>query len=321
MTLLIRLTLCLMLFAGLAACGDSSFQKTKSGLAYKIISDKKNPVVKHGQVLKFEYVQKVRDSVLISWTDNGPAYVPIDSAVPAEYNPAEIFSLLRKGDSAVVVIEADTIKNKGGQLPPFLKPKDKVFLMIKVKEVFPNEEAANKDREVVIQEMMKKQEAEAEVQKKIDLQVIDQYLKSKNITAQSAAQGTLVEITSMGKGAVCDSGKFVSVMYTGRTLAGKVFDSNIDSAFGHAGQPFSFMIGGRGAIKGWDDGLRLFRKGSKGRLYIPSALAYGKRGAQPDILPNENLIFDVEVVDVSDKMPQSMVPPMPPMPDTSKLKK
>ena len=81
------------------------------------------------------------------------------------------------------------------------------------------------------------------------------------------------------------------------------------------------MIGGRGAIQGWDDGLRLFRKGGKGRLYIPSAMAYGKRGAQPDILPDENLIFDVEIVDVSDKRPEPKLPPAPPMPQTKPSKK
>ncbi|MFM7838051.1 MAG: FKBP-type peptidyl-prolyl cis-trans isomerase [Chitinophagaceae bacterium] len=305
-----------------AACTGGGYSKTPSGLAYKIISDKKNPVVKPGQIIKFTYLQKVHDSVLVNSDDNGPAYVAIDSATPANYNPAEIFSLLRKGDSAVIVIEADTIKNKnGGQLPPFLKNKDKIFLMIKISEVFATNADADKDRQAATEVIMKKMEAEAEVQKTKDLVILNEYLKTKNIKAQSAPKGTLVEILQPGSGAAIDSGKYVTVHYTGKTIAGKVFDSSIDSAFGHPGQPYTLMIGGRGAIQGWDDGLRLFRKGGKGRLYIPSALAYGKRGAQPDIQPDENLIFDVEIVDVADKRPEPKLPPAPPMPQTKPSKK
>jgi FKBP-type peptidyl-prolyl cis-trans isomerase 2 len=51
-------------------------------------------------------------------------------------------------------------------------------------------------------------------------------------------------------------------------------------------------------IKGWTDGLSLLKKGSKARLYIPSSMAYGSRGAGGQIPPNANLSFDVEVVDV-----------------------
>ena len=105
------------------------------------------------------------------------------------------------------------------------------------------------------------------------------------------------------------SGKFVSVMYTGKTFEGEAFDSNIDPKFQHAGQPFTLQIGVGGAIQGWDDGLRLFKEGGKGTLYIPSSLAYGKQGRGDKIKPNANLIFDVEVVKVSDSMPRPQTPP------------
>jgi FKBP-type peptidyl-prolyl cis-trans isomerase FkpA len=91
-----------------------------------------------------------------------------------------------------------------------------------------------------------------------------------------------------------------------------VFDSNQDSAFGHT-DPYILTIGKRGAIEGWDDGLRLFNKGGKGRLFIPSLLAYG--GNPPPgapFKPFENLIFDVEVLDVTEHKEQ----PRPQMPPT-----
>ncbi len=304
----------------IAACnGGATFKRTKSGMMYKIMSDGKNPIAKTGQILKFDFTQKVRDSILGSSVLNGPVYVPVDSVTTSDYNPNEIFGLLRKGDSAVVIFEADTLRKKQGGLPPFLKAKDKIYLTFKVLEVFVTQEAASKDRELSMQEFMKKQEVLSESQKIKDVQILKDYVKSKGISVVSAPKGTLVEITTAGTGASCDSGKFLSVMYTGKTIAGTVFDSNIDPQFGHAGEPYVFQVAARGAIEGWSDGLSLFKKGGKGRLYIPSSLAWGKMGSGEKIKPDDNVIFDVEVVDVSDTRP---APPAPPaIKDTVSKKK
>lgn len=315
--------LSLLIMIAMAGCNSgSTFKRTKSGLMYKIISDKKNPVATKGQILKFDFMQKVHDSLLGSSADNGPVYVPVDSAVAPDYNPNEIFGLLRKGDSAVVIFEADTLRKKQGGLPPFLKAKDKIYLTFRVSDVFATQEEATKDREAAMQVFIKKQEALAENQKKIDIKILEDYLKSKGITAQSAPKGTLVEIVNPGTGASCDSGKFVTVKYTGKTLAGKPFDSSVDPAFGHPGQHYTFHLGVRGpqaAIEGWNDGIKFFKKGGIGRLYVPSSLGYGKQGSGPDIKPNENLVFDVEIMDVNDTMPAPA--PRPAMNDSSARKK
>jgi FKBP-type peptidyl-prolyl cis-trans isomerase FkpA/FKBP-type peptidyl-prolyl cis-trans isomerase FklB len=52
-----------------------------------------------------------------------------------------------------------------------------------------------------------------------------------------------------------------------------------------------------GVIAGWTEGVQLMKEGDKFRLYIPSELAYGERGAGP-IGPNEALIFDVELIKI-----------------------
>lgn len=303
-----------LLVLALNSCDSGgSFKRTRSGLMYKIISDQKNPVVKKGQFVRFDYVQTLGDSVLNNSENNGPAYVVIDSAVSPDYNPTEVFGLLRKGDSAVIVMEADTLRKKNPMgLPPFIKAKDKIFLKLRVVNVFNTQEEADKDRSAAMEAFMKKQEALADVQKQKDIKTLEEYTKSKGITVQKAARGTLVEIINPGTGPAVDSGKFVTVNYTGQTLAGKVFDSSIDPKFGHPGQPYTFQIGRQGAggaIAGWDDGLRLFKQGGKGRLYIPSTLGYGKQGAGEDIKPDENLIFDIEIVSVSDTRPAPPVPP------------
>lgn len=290
----------------LAACSGGSFKRTKSGLMYKIISDKKNPVVKKGNILKFNVIQKVRDSVLYNSDMGMPAYAQVDSAVTPTYNPNEIFGLLRKGDSVVILFEADTILKKGMQLDPFIKPKDKIFVIFKITDVFATSDEATKDSEIEQQKAMKKQEAMSEGQKQKDIAALKEYAKAKNINVVSAPKGTLVEVQDPGTGPQVDSGKWVTVAYTGKSLEGKTFDSSIEPEFGH--EPYSFQIGSQGAITGWDDGLRLFRKGGKGRLLVPSTLAYGKAGSPPRIAPNENLTFYVEVLEVSDTQP---APPAP----------
>ena len=55
--------------------------------------------------------------------------------------------------------------------------------------------------------------------------------------------------------------------------------------------------------KGFTDGIRLLRKGSVAKIYIPSSLAYGSTGNPPAIGPNEHLIFDIKVEDVQEKAP------------------
>jgi FKBP-type peptidyl-prolyl cis-trans isomerase FkpA len=293
-------TLVLLAFFSLgiiAGCSrGGGFKKTKSGIQYKIISDGKSPIAKRGEFLKVHYTQKVRDSILSTSANGMPTYAPVDS-IGAVYSPAEIFPLLRKGDSAVIVMHADTLLRRQGQLPPFIKKKDKLTLTIRVVDVLPNQEALQKDQEQLLSG-----------QKDKEIKAIQEYLTKNNIQAQKTEKGTFVEITQQGTGPAADSGKAVHVMYKGQTLSGRVFDTNLDSSFGHT-DPYTFVIGTRSAIQGWDDGLRLFKKGGKGRLFIPSMLAYGQNpDPRSGIRPFENLMFDIEIVDVTDAPKQELMP-------------
>ena len=95
--------------------------------------------------------------------------------------------------------------------------------------------------------------------------------------------------------------------YTGKLLIGTPFDSNVDPQFGHV-SPFVFALGTGQVIRGWDEGIALFKKGGKGVLYIPSSLAYGERSPGPQIPANSVLIFDVEVVDAGAPAAQPQMP-------------
>src|SRR5882757_1242184 len=188
-----------VLFAAVS-CTNQEYKKTKSGLLYKIISDGKGEPAKKGQFLKVNVVQKLRDSVLYSSEGSMPVYIPVDSARPV-YSPTEIFPLLRKGDSAVVVELADTLQKKfGGQLPPFIHKKDKLTIAFKVLDVFPTLQDKTADME---QEMVGEKQRE--------IKAVEDYLAQNNIKAEKTEKGTYVVVDAVGNGTQVDSGKQVSV--------------------------------------------------------------------------------------------------------------
>lgn len=106
--------------------------------------------------------------------------------------------------------------------------------------------------------------------------------------------GLQYEVISSGEegAASPDANDKVKVHYHGTLVDGTVFDSSVDR-----GEPIEFAV--NGVIKGWTEALQLMKKGDKWKLYIPSDLAYGQRGAGPKIGPNSALIFEVELLDIT----------------------
>ncbi len=98
----------------------------------------------------------------------------------------------------------------------------------------------------------------------------------------------------VGNGATAAAGNLVSVHYTGWLTNGQKFDSSVDR-----GQPFSFPLGAGQVIKGWDEGVAGMKVGGKRQLRIPPELGYGAGGAGGVIPGNATLIFDVELLQVS----------------------
>lgn len=103
----------------------------------------------------------------------------------------------------------------------------------------------------------------------------------------------IVEDLEEGDGDVAESGRHLTMHYTGRLTDGKVFDSSHRRK-----QPFEFVLGGGQVIKGWDQGIGGMKVGGKRKLTIPSDLAYGSQGFRPLIGPGATLVFEVELLAV-----------------------
>jgi FKBP-type peptidyl-prolyl cis-trans isomerase len=102
--------------------------------------------------------------------------------------------------------------------------------------------------------------------------------------------GLQYEVIVEGKGPK-PSGPRAKVLthYHGTTIDGVVFDSSV-----LRNEPLSFGL--NQVITGWTEGLQLMPEGSKYKLFIPHHLAYGERGAGPDIPGGATLIFEVELL-------------------------
>ncbi len=114
-------------------------------------------------------------------------------------------------------------------------------------------------------------------------------------TQSVIADGVIINNNIEGEGTEILKHSKIQVHYTGKLQDGTKFDSSFDR-----GEPFSFQIGLRQVIEGWEIGLMGMKVGGKRTLIIPSELAYGEKGAGDLIPPNATLTFDVEIVAVQD---------------------
>ncbi|MBJ59294.1 MAG: peptidylprolyl isomerase [Flavobacteriales bacterium] len=119
---------------------------------------------------------------------------------------------------------------------------------------------------------------------------LDENGKKEGVT--TTASGLQYEVLTNGTGSTPVETDQVTVHYHGTLVDGTVFDSSIER-----GQPATFPV--NGVIPGWVEALQLMNVGSKYKLYIPSDLAYGERGAGGLIGPNETLIFEVELLSIN----------------------
>lgn len=103
--------------------------------------------------------------------------------------------------------------------------------------------------------------------------------------------GLQYEIITKGTGPIPTAENTVKAHYAGTLINGLEFDNSYKR-----GEPLELPV--TGVIQGWVEALQLMPVGSKWKLFIPSELAYGDRGAGRDIPGGATLIFDIELVEI-----------------------
>jgi len=119
----------------------------------------------------------------------------------------------------------------------------------------------------------------------------------------SEIKNLIVEDLQVGTGKPATKGKSVKVHYTGWFFDPKqpqMKGFQLDTSVGK--DPFTFTLGEKQVIAGWDEGLVNMKVGGKRKLFIPADLAYGSRGTRDGVVPaNQTLLFEIELLDVLDE--------------------
>ena len=133
---------------------------------------------------------------------------------------------------------------------------------------------------------MQKQEEKNKAQKTF----LEENAKREGVT--TLPSGLQYEVLKKGEGESPSATDKVTVHYHGTLIDGTVFDSSVER-----GEPATFPV--NGVIKGWVEALQLMQVGDKWKLFIPSELAYGSRGAGQVIGPGATLVFEVELLSIN----------------------
>jgi len=126
--------------------------------------------------------------------------------------------------------------------------------------------------------------------------------------------GLSMVITAEGEGPKPNTGDAVTVNYAGYLEDGTLFDSNIEKISrtynifnanrkkkdGYTPMPTLYSPDA-GLIQGFKDAMQMMKVGDKATVFIPSHLAYGERGAGQAIKPNTDLVFELELVEITPK--------------------
>jgi peptidyl-prolyl cis-trans isomerase A (cyclophilin A) len=144
-------------------------------------------------------------------------------------------------------------------------------------------------------EIANKAEAGLRQAKEAAKKTFDSLISSTYPTAIKTASGLYYIVEKEGTGKQAGNGKNVKVHYSGKFVNGIEFDNSYKS-----NNPLSFKIGQGTMIPGWEEGIALMKEGAKYKLIVPSELAFGERGHPAGIAPFTNLIFDTELVEVTD---------------------
>ncbi len=180
------------------------------------------------------------------------------------------------GDSATFLVDANDLY--GDRLPNFLKKGDKIKYAIALQKIQSQEEYQNERNEKL------------NIQKESDSKAITAYVSKNGLTTKSTDSGLHYIVEKEGTGAAPNVNQVAKAKYKVSLLDGTEVESSKNEV---KDLPLNRQI------KGLREGIALLKKGGKGKLIIPSTLAYGDR-KRGNIPPSAVLVYDIEITDVTE---------------------
>ena len=276
-----------------AGCKNGE-NKTPSGYEYRIVTKGSGEQAKPDSYVYFTLLIKDENGKTLQSMEEGPnmpiMYINKEDDKNAEANPIlDVLKQCRVGDVIVLKMPVDSMENP----PSNIAGMKFIEYEMNIKNITDKE---GYDKYMLDMELEMKKNMNASLQK---LPAIEELVKStiKDYTSGSlkpktTSSGLKYHIIEEGEGEKAKTGQTVKVQYYGALNNGDQFDNSFTR-----GQPIEFALGQGMVIKGWDEGLTLMNKGTKGFLFIPAELGYGDQ-AQAQIPANSELIFYIELEDI-----------------------
>jgi len=293
-TILSHLGLCIGIVLFLASCqSEPKETATASGFKYIHHVKKNGATPKEGEEATFHVDLRNNKEVVNSSRQQGrPAQMivpPLDQHSKSPSPIVEAIMLMSVGDSLTVMQSTDSFPQKPPQFAesPYVYW-DIVLTSIKSKADIEKERA----EQAVKMEAAKAREPEVAATTKA---LLASYSGNKlGEKLQSTGSGLKYTVIEEGTGPQAEAGKLVNVHYYGMTTDGNMFDNSFKR-----GEAYPVPVGRGQVIKGWDEGIPLFKEGTKAVLFIPHELGYGEAGSPPTIPPRAELVFYVEIEKVN----------------------
>jgi FKBP-type peptidyl-prolyl cis-trans isomerase len=265
------------------------YDKKESGLYVSNLKKGKGRMPKTGDVLKVHFtISDIDGNQLFTTVGRDPMEVTYGQPFDTKGFDEGIGYLNVGGKNRLIVpsnLAFDSIGRGQMVLPYTTLVYETELVELKTKA------QAEKERE----EARKAEEAKAEEARNMEESKISAYISSNNITTPPTESGLYYIELEKGTGSQAENGKTVKVHYTLYNIEGEKLQSSLD-----AGQPFSFELGKGQVIEGWDEGIALMKAGGKAKFVIPSELAYGSTARSADIPAYSPLVFEVELLEVSE---------------------
>jgi FKBP-type peptidyl-prolyl cis-trans isomerase len=278
-----------MLAIFLSCSGEhSGFKKTESGIYYKIHTE--NPegeTVEMGDILTLEMIYRTEDSTLFDTRMNQqPMNLPMQEK-QYEGDIHEALALLKVGDSATFILNADSffLKTAGmPELPSFITPGSDLYFDVKIN-------SAQSE-----QELQDERAALMESRKDLEPQELAEYLERQEITVSPAESGLYYIEEERGSGPIVKDGDRIKAHFIISTITGSQLYSSYD-----VGEPLEIEIGRTFDNDGVTEALRKMRDGTKATVIVPSSLAFGPEGRGEMVPPYTTMIYEIEVVEFTTK--------------------
>lgn len=285
----------------LTLLGCNSFKKGEGDLLYRIHADKSGPTIKEGEVAEITALEKTEEDSVI-WNSLDYDRTALVRRIKSVFKGDlfEALGMLSEGDSATVKINIDSMVAKMGRVKPQNTKGNYLVYTIKINKVIPKTNLSDSLYDIKVDQFL---EARLKQIKNKEASKIRDYLHSKKIKTSTTASGLQYTIIRNGTGAKPGKSDTLKVHYTGTFMSGKVFDTTYPDVAKKAGllvasgEPLAISTESQMPVKGFEEALKLFPKGTTATLIIPSKLAYGEQGYQL-IQSYTPLVYTINIVDI-----------------------